>query len=84
MEKALTPTETIKKQSDNTKTPTKTTITQRLLADLERSVGVTTATQLVWLNRFMGSQPFLLRKTFIIRRTYISKFVNYPSYRDRE
>ena len=32
-------------------------ITQRLRIDLGRSVGVTIATQLVWLNRFTGSQP---------------------------
>ena len=37
---------------DNTKTPPKTSITQRLLTDLGRSVGVTTALQFVWLNRF--------------------------------
>ena len=46
-----------KKQRDNTKTPTKTLITQRLRTDLRRSVGVTIATQLMWLNRFTGSQP---------------------------
>ena len=32
-------------------------IIQRLRIDLGRSVGVTIATQLVWLNRFTGSQP---------------------------
>ena len=32
-------------------------LTQRLRTDLGRSVGVTKATQLVWLNRFTGSQP---------------------------
>ena len=47
-----------KKQRDNTKTPPKTSITQRLRTDLGRSVGVTTATQLVYLNQFTGSQPF--------------------------
>ena len=46
-----------KKQRDNTKTPPKTSITQRLRTDLGRSVGVTIATQLVLLNRFTGSQP---------------------------
>ena len=35
----------------------KTSITQRLRTDLGRSAGVTIATQLVWLNRFTGSQP---------------------------
>ena len=61
MTKAPTPTEKFKKQRDNTKKPPKTSITQRLLTDLGRSVGVTTATQLVWinLNRFTGSKPSL-------------------------
>ena len=53
MTKAPTPTEKSKKQRENTKTPPKTSITQRLQTDL----GVTTATQLVWLNRFTGSKP---------------------------
>ena len=39
------------------RTPPKTSITQRLRTDLGRSAGVTIATQLVWLNRFTGSQP---------------------------
>ena len=58
MTKAPTPTEKSKKQRDNTKTPPKTSITQRLRTDLGRSVRVATATQLVWLNRFTESQPF--------------------------
>ena len=57
MTKALTLTEKSKKQRDNTKTPPKTSITQRLRTDLGRSAGVAIATQLVWLNRFTGSQP---------------------------
>ena len=57
MTKAPTPTEKSKKQRDNTKTPPKTSITPRLRTDVGWSVGETTATQLVWLNRFMGSQP---------------------------
>ena len=57
MTKTPSTTEKSKKQRDNTKTPPKTSITQRLRTDLGRSVGVTIATQLVWLNRFMGSQP---------------------------
>ena len=36
-----------KKQHDNTQTPPKTSITKRLQTNLGRSVGVTTATQLV-------------------------------------
>ena len=55
--KAPTQTEKSKMQRDNTKTPPKTSITQRLRTDLGRSVGVTIATQLVWLNLFTGSQP---------------------------
>ena len=54
---APTPTEMSKEQSDNTNNTTKSSITQRLQTDLGRSVGVTTATQLVWLNRFMSAQP---------------------------
>ena len=57
MTKAPTLTEQSKKQLENTKTTQKTSITQRLRTDLGRSVGVTIATQLVWLNRFTGSQP---------------------------
>ena len=41
MTKAPTPTEKSKKQRDNTKTPLKTLITQRMRTDLGRSVGVT-------------------------------------------
>ena len=57
MTKAPTPTEKSKKQRDNTNKPPKTSITQRLRTDLGRSIWVTIATQLVWLNRFTGSQP---------------------------
>ena len=58
MTKVPTFTEKSKRQCDNTKTPPKTSITQRLPTDLERPVGVKIATKLVWLNRFTGSQPF--------------------------
>ena len=48
----------IKKPSDNTKSPPKTSITQWLRTDLVRSVGVNITTlQLVWLNRFTIIQP---------------------------
>ena len=47
-----------KNQRDNTKTPPKTPITQRLQTDLRRSVGVTIATPLVWLDSFQGHRPF--------------------------
>ena len=49
--KFLTTTESSKKQCDITKTLPKSSITQRLRADLGRSVCVTTDTQLVLLNR---------------------------------
>ena len=55
MTKAPTPTEMSKGQSYNTNNATKKLITQQLWTDLGRSVGVTTATQMVWLNWFTGS-----------------------------
>ena len=57
MTKAPTSTEKSKKQHDNTKTPPKTSITQRLRTNLGRLAWVMIATQLVWLNRLTGSQP---------------------------
>ena len=63
-----------KKQRDNTKTPSKTSITQRLRTDLGRSVDVTTATPLVWLNRFMSAQlshqPWNKKKRFFTFSLY--------------
>ena len=44
MTKAPTPTEKSKKQRENTKTPPKTSITQRLRTDLGRSAGATIKT----------------------------------------
>ena len=44
----------VKGQSDNTNNATKSSITQRQRTDLGRSVWVTTATTMVWLNRFTG------------------------------
>ena len=52
MTKTPTPKEKSKKQHDNTKTPSKPLIEQRLQTDLGRSVGATIAFQLVWLIRF--------------------------------
>ena len=48
-----------KGQSDNTNNATKCSITQRLRLRtyLGQSVGVTTATQQVWVNRFTSVQP---------------------------
>ena len=54
MTKTPTPTEMSKGQIDNTNNATKSSITQRLRTDLGRSVGITTATQLVWLTWFTG------------------------------
>ena len=45
MTKDPTPTGKSKKQRDNSKKPPKTSISQRLQTDLERSVGVTIAAQ---------------------------------------
>ena len=47
----------IPKSKVTTQNTTKTSITQLLRTDLGRSAGLTTATQLVWLNRFTESQP---------------------------
>ena len=69
MTKAPTPTENKKNQRDNTKTPQKIWITQRLRTDLGRSVGVTIATQLMWLNRLTGSQPSHSQQLHIIEDT---------------
>ena len=57
MTKAPTPTEMSKGQSDNTNKATKCLIKQRLRTDLGRSVGVTTATQLVWLTGLRAHLP---------------------------
>ena len=57
MTKAPTPTEKSKTQYDNTNTQPKTSITQWLRTHLGQSVWVMIATQLVWFNRFTGSQP---------------------------
>ena len=56
MIKTPTPTEKSKKQPYNTKSQPTTSITQQLRTDLGRSIGVTTATELVWLYRLTGSQ----------------------------
>ena len=66
MTKAHTPTEMSKRQSDNTKKPTKSSIKQQLRTDLGRSVGVTTATQLVWFTRFTGPNLSTHRNSRVI------------------
>ena len=51
-------------------TPQKSSIKQRLRTDLGRSVGVTTATQLVWLTGLRAHLP-TPRNSRAIKRTYI-------------
>ena len=55
MTKAPKPTENPKSNVTTQKNNTKTSIAKRLRTD---SVGVTTATQMVWLNRLTKSQPY--------------------------
>ena len=76
MPKAPTSTKNSKKQHDNTKSPPKTSIARRLRTDLGGSVGVSTATQLVWLNRFTESQPsnFPFTASFTLRIVGIITF----------
>ena len=70
MTKAPTPTEMSKGQSDNTNNATKSSIKQRLRTDLGRSVGVTTATQLVWLTGLRAHLP-TNRNSRLIKRTHV-------------
>ena len=51
-------------------TPQKSSITQRLRSDLGRSVGVTTATQLVWLTGLRAHLP-TNRNSRLIKRTHV-------------
>ena len=51
-------------------TPQKSSITQRLRTDLGRSVGVTTATQLVWLTGLRAHLP-TNRNSRLIKRTHV-------------
>ena len=57
MTKAPTPTVQYKIIVTTQTTSQKTLITQQIRTDLGRLVGVTTATPLVWLNRFSSAQP---------------------------
>ena len=70
MTKAPTPTEMSKGQSDNTNNAQKSSIKQQLRTDLGRSVGVTTATQLVWLTGLRAHLP-TPRNSRVIKRTHI-------------
>ena len=71
MTKAPTLTEMSKGQSDNTNNATKSSIKQRLRTYLGRSVGVTTATQHVWLTWLTGppshspQQPYNKKDTHL-------------------
>ena len=56
MTKPPIPTENSKTKGQH-KIATKTLITQGLRTDLGRSGGVIIVIQLVWLNRFTGTQP---------------------------
>ena len=61
-------------------TPQKSPITQRLRTDLGRSVGVTTATQLVWLTWFTDP-TFPLPATAVLSKGHtFKKIVNKPPY----
>ena len=57
MTKTPTPTEMSKGQVTTQTTPQKSSIKQRLRTDLGRSVGVTKATQLVWLTGLRAILP---------------------------
>ena len=70
MTKAPTPTKMSKGQSDNTNNATKSSIKLRLRTDFGRSVGVTTATQLVWLTGLRAQLP-TPRNSPAIKRTHI-------------
>ena len=52
------------------RTPQKSSIKQRLRTDLGRSVGVTTATQLVWLTGLRAQLP-TNRNSRLIKRTHV-------------
>ena len=83
MTKAPIATENSKKQSENTKTPPQASIAQWLRTDLKRSVWVTTATQLAWLNRFTGSQPSHYPQKLYNQKDTHLKFVNNHPKNDR-
>ena len=70
MTKAPIPTEMSKGQSSDTNNATKSSIKQQLRTDLGRSVGVTTATQLVWLTGLLAHLP-TPRNSRVIKSTHI-------------
>ena len=71
MTKAPTPTDMSKGQVTSQTTPQKSSIKQRLRTDLGRSVGVTKATQLVWLTGLRAHLP-TNRNSGVIKSTHIS------------
>ena len=80
--KSITSTENVRKQSDNTKTPPKRWIRQRLRTDSGWSVGVTTATKLVWLDRLIEEHDcfennHLCKLRFAFSFLKISSFISY-------
>ena len=83
MTKAPTPTEMSKGKVTTQTTPQKSSIKQQLRTDLGRSVGVTTATQLVWLTGLRAHLP-TPRNSRVIKRTHIKKLVNKPPYIDKK
>ena len=64
----------VKGQSDNT-TPQKSSIKQQLRTDLGRSVGVTTATRLVWFTRFTGPNLHTHRNSCVIEAENMKIFL---------
>ena len=83
MTKAPTPTEISKGEVTTQTTSQKSSIKQRLRTDLGRSVGVTKATQLVWLTGLRAHLPTNYNSR-VIKRTHIKKFVNKPPYIDNK
>ena len=70
MTKAPTPTEMSQGQSDNINNAKESSIKQQLRTDLGWSVGVVTATQLVWLTGLRAHLP-TNRNSREIKRTHI-------------
>ena len=71
MTKAPTPTEKSKQKRDNTKTPPKTSITQRLRTDIGRSVGVTIAHPTGVVKAVYGIPTFPLTAKAVITKAAI-------------
>ena len=64
-------------------TPQKISITQRLRTDLGRSVGVTTAIQMVWLTGLLSEPSHSPQQPCDQKDTHL-KFVNRPPYIDNK